>query len=87
MLAERAFLAELGGACDLPVGALAHSVGDEIEITVLLSTLDGRVVVRAQTRGTDPQATGLAAATEILDHAGGRSLLADAGLSKELSAS
>ena len=87
VLAERAFLAELGGACDLPVGALAHTVGDEIVIVVLLSTLDGRVVVRTQARGSDPRATGLAAATELLDRAGGRALLADDAVSsKELSA-
>jgi hydroxymethylbilane synthase len=76
VLAERAFLAELGGACDLPVGALAHLVaGGEIELTVLLATLDGRMVVRAHARGADPQATGRAGATALLDRAGGRALL------------
>lgn len=75
VLAERAFLAELGGACDLPVGALAHLVDDEIALAVLLSTLDGRVVVRANARGSDPQATGRAAAGALLDGAGGRSLM------------
>jgi hydroxymethylbilane synthase len=74
VVAERAFLAELGGGCDLPVGALARLVDDELLLTVLLATLDGRIVVRAHARGTDPQATGRAAATALLDGAGGRAL-------------
>jgi hydroxymethylbilane synthase len=78
VLAERAFLAELGGACDLPVGALARLVEvgrDAIVLHVLLCSLDGRVVVRAEARGTDPVATGRRAAGALLDGAGGRALL------------
>jgi hydroxymethylbilane synthase len=75
VVAERAFLAELGGGCDLPVGAHARIVGDELLVTVLLATLDGRIVVRADARGTDPGATGRAAAAALLDGAGGRALL------------
>jgi hydroxymethylbilane synthase len=75
VLAERAFLAEMGGGCDLPVGALASPVDDELMLTVLLASLDGRVVVRAYARGVDPHATGRAAAAALLDGAGGRALL------------
>jgi hydroxymethylbilane synthase len=78
VIAERAFLAELGGACDLPVGALSRLVEvgrDAMVLTVLLCSLDGRVVVRAEARGTDPVATGRRAAASLLDGAGGRSLL------------
>ncbi len=75
VVAERAFLAELGGGCDLPVGALARITGGKLLITVLLATLDGRIVVRAEARGTDPGATGRAAAAALLDGAGGRALL------------
>jgi hydroxymethylbilane synthase len=77
VVAERAFLAELGGGCDLPVGALARLVDGELVLEVLLATLDGRIVVRAQARGTDPLATGQAAAAALLDGAGGRALLAE----------
>jgi hydroxymethylbilane synthase len=80
VLAERAFLAELGGGCDLPVGALARvapDAEDEIMLTVLIASLDGRVVVRAHARGRDPRSTGRAAATALLDGAGGRALLDD----------
>jgi hydroxymethylbilane synthase len=83
VLAERAFLAELGGGCDLPVGALAHRVDDEIHLTVLLATFDGRVVVRANVRGTDPATTGRAAAAALLDGAGGRAILDDLHLDPE----
>jgi len=76
--AERAFLAELGGGCNLPCGALA-SVHDEgsIAIEVLLATGDGRIVLRAGTNGTDAVAVGVAAAGALLDGHGGRFLLED----------
>jgi hydroxymethylbilane synthase len=72
--AERAYLAELGGGCDLPCGALAHLDGDEIVVEALLAATDGHVVLRATTRGTDPVATGRAVAAELMEH-GGRFLL------------
>jgi hydroxymethylbilane synthase len=78
--AERAFLAQLGGGCDLPVGALAHREADELVLTVLLASLDGERVVRAHARGTDAVATGRAAAHALLEGAGGRALLDDAAL-------
>jgi hydroxymethylbilane synthase len=87
VLAERAFLAELGGGCDLPVGALAqcpdNGVDDEILLNVLLATFDGRVVVRANVRGTDPATTGRAAAAALLDGAGGRAILDDVQFDQE----
>ena len=77
--AERAFLAELGGDCDLPAGALA-GVDDAdpacLNVEGLLASLDGRIVLRHRERGTDPLATGRAVATHLLDHAGGREMLA-----------
>jgi hydroxymethylbilane synthase len=76
--AERAFLDELGGDCDLPAGALAHVVDeqpDQVELEGLLASLDGRIVLRHRERGTDPLATGRAVATYLLDHAGGREVL------------
>ena len=76
--AERAYLAELGGGCDLPVGALARATADgELELTALLSTLDGRVVLRATQSGDDPEALGRRVARELLDRSGGNLLLED----------
>jgi hydroxymethylbilane synthase len=76
--AERAFLDELGGDCDLPAGALAHVDDEEserIELEGLLASLDGRIILRHRERGTDPVATGRAVATHLLERAGGREVL------------
>jgi hydroxymethylbilane synthase len=79
--AERAFLAELGGGCDLPVGAYAETGedGEEGELVVhgLIASHDGRIVLRRTVRGTDPAALGRDLATALLDGAGARQLLPD----------
>jgi hydroxymethylbilane synthase len=76
--AERAWLAEVGGACDLPVGAHAR-VGDGgcVRLTAMIATPDGRVMLRDTAEGDDPVALGRALARHLLDDAGGTSLLAD----------
>jgi hydroxymethylbilane synthase len=74
--AERAFLAAVGGGCDLPVGAHATISPDgTIALLALLASLDGRVVLRTTATGSDPGAVGVAAARAILDDSGGRALL------------
>jgi hydroxymethylbilane synthase len=72
--AERAYLAELGGGCDLPCGALAVVDGDDVVIDALLAALDGHVVLRTTARDRDPVAAGRAVAAELMAH-GGRSLV------------
>ncbi len=76
--AERAFLAQLGGGCDLPVGALATIDDGEIVVEALLASPDGHVVLRATARNSSPMAAGNAVATDLLER-GGRSLLDDDG--------
>ncbi len=74
--AERAFLAELGGDCDLPAGAHATPAGDSVlRVEALLASLDGHVVLRCQGEGEDPLELGRRVALDLLDDAGGRSLL------------
>jgi hydroxymethylbilane synthase len=73
--AERAFLARLGGGCNLPCGALAHATPEGIVMEVLLASLDGQTVLRASVTGTDPTAVGHDAAHRLLDDLGGRALL------------
>ncbi|MDQ4069999.1 MAG: hydroxymethylbilane synthase, partial [Actinomycetota bacterium] len=52
--AERAFLAHLGGGCDLPVGALATVDGaGEVHLEGLLASYDGRIVLRRSAAGPD----------------------------------
>ena len=52
-----------------------HLSPSQLISIVLLATLDGRIVVRARANGIEPEATGRAAATALLDGAGGRALL------------
>jgi len=75
--AERAYLAELGGDCDLPAGAHAVLEGDEVVLEGLLASLDGHVVLRERRRGPAASAAALGRdlARFLLDDAGGASLL------------
>jgi hydroxymethylbilane synthase len=76
--AERAFLAELGGGCDLPIGALGRVTTDgRIVLEALLASLDGQVVLRTRVAGDDPVDVGRTAALDLLDGKGGRSLMED----------
>jgi hydroxymethylbilane synthase len=73
--AERAFLEQLGGGCNLPCGALAQVVGGQVHIEALLASLDGRIALRARASGTDPEAVGLEVTRRLLDEHGGLLLL------------
>ena len=76
--AERAWLAEVGGGCDLPVGAHATvAESGRVTLTAMIGTLDGRVVLRDTDEGDDPVDLGRRLARHLLDDAGGASLLAD----------
>lgn len=74
--AERAFLAQIGGGCQVPVGALARLEGDELILDGMIGARDGRLV-RGRRHGpaAEPARLGAALADELLD-AGGRALLA-----------
>jgi len=75
LVAERAFLAELGGDCDIPAGAYAEVDGSGVRVTGVIASLDGHVVLRHAVVDTDPEAAGRALARHLLDDAGGASLL------------
>ena len=66
--AERAFLMELGGDCDLPAGAFAEtdSVDGGIRVRAMLSDGD-RVVHRSEATGADGQRLGRELAIELRD--------------------
>ena len=77
--AERGFLAELGGDCDLPAGAHATVADDgSLVLGALLASLDGHVVLRETRTGasSDAAAVGHALARALLDDHGGAALLA-----------
>lgn len=86
--AERAFLAELGGDCNQPAGAYATIVDDSgvgsglsddaakrLELTGLIASLDGQIVLRETRTGVDPMSLGREVARYLLDHAGGGKIL------------
>ncbi|HWC09992.1 MAG TPA: hydroxymethylbilane synthase [Acidimicrobiales bacterium] len=77
--AERAWLGELGGGCDRPVGAYATVSADgTIRLTAMLASGDGRLLVRRQHRGSDPREVGRELARQMLERAGGLMLLDEA---------
>ncbi|MDQ3574474.1 MAG: hydroxymethylbilane synthase [Actinomycetota bacterium] len=73
--AERSYLAELGGGCDLPVGAHAQIVDGTVRMIAILASLDGRIVLRSTGEGDDPEELGRSVADEILHQSGGTWLL------------
>jgi hydroxymethylbilane synthase len=76
--AERAYLHELGGGCDSPVGAHAVAARDGgISLTGLVATPDGRIVLRHTDEHDDPIELGRRVARHLLDDAGGSMVLAD----------
>ena len=78
--AERAFLAELGGGCTMPVGAHAELASHEADesrtlvLTGMVAGADGHVVLRHEATGSDGPALGRAVARYLLDDAGGADL-------------
>jgi hydroxymethylbilane synthase len=74
--AERAYLAALGGGCNLPCGALAEAgPGGRVSLEALLASLDGRITLRVRVDGDDPEAVGFEAARRLVDERGGRLVL------------
>ena len=75
--AERAFLAELGGDCDLPVAAYVVIDGDELVCEALVAAPDGSTILRDTRRCAlgDGEETGRLMARYLLDDAGGSALL------------
>ena len=78
VMAERSYLAELGGGCELPVGAYAYKVGDSLCLETVLASLDGSTVLRTKHQGGDPITLGAQTAQELLA-SGGYNLLAKGG--------
>jgi len=77
--AERAFLAELGGGCSVPVGAYAQCTGGDMLMTIFMSTEDGGNSVTTQVKGPKEDALGIAsAAYQALEREGGAELVAAA---------
>jgi hydroxymethylbilane synthase len=76
--AERAVLAELGGGCQVPLGAHATLSADDqtLRLLAVVASLDGTQLVRVERDGpaSRPAALGRAVARELLRN-GGRAIL------------
>jgi hydroxymethylbilane synthase len=69
--AERAFLAALGGGCNVPLGAHAFEDGAGLELIGLVARVDGSEVLRGETRGKDPSGVGRTLAEDLLARGAG----------------
>ncbi|HEX2193193.1 MAG TPA: hydroxymethylbilane synthase [Acidimicrobiales bacterium] len=77
--AERAWLGELGGGCDHPVGAYATVAQDgTIHLTAMVASGDGRLMVRRSDEGHDAGELGRGLARQMLERAGGALVLDEA---------
>ncbi|HYP38824.1 MAG TPA: hydroxymethylbilane synthase [Chloroflexia bacterium] len=75
VLAERAFLAHIGGGCSLPVGAYATASQDEIRIVGMIGSVDGHVIRGDQVGDrSEPEQVGMMLAGRLLAM-GGRELI------------
>lgn len=65
VMAERAFLASLGGGCSLPVGAYAKCSDRDIHLRAAIASVDGSGVARGEQHGSDPSALGQELAEQL----------------------
>src|SRR5690554_668753 len=76
VLAERAMNRRLQGGCQVPIGAYAELVGDQITLRGLVGSPDGREVIRGEVSGTssDPDSLGIRLAEYLLARGAGEIL-------------
>lgn len=56
--AERSFLKHFGGGCHIPLGALAYVNSDNIHLSGVIASIDGKKLIRETVIGTDPGVLG-----------------------------
>jgi len=79
LAAERAFLTELEGDCNVPLAAYAEPrAGGRLRLRALVASSDGRALVRAEQEGSadDAAAAGRSAAAHVLANGGAEILAA-----------
>jgi len=73
--AERAMLAGVGGSCAVPVGAWAEpAAGGGLRLQGMVASGDGRILVRAELCGRDPEVLGRELALHLMEDCGGSSI-------------
>ena len=74
VMAERAFLAELGAGCAIPAAAYGTFSNNEITLRGTMASPDGIKVVRTVQKGVDPDSLGRLVAKLVRDELGGGDL-------------
>lgn len=64
--AERTFLKLLEGSCSVPIAGHAYLEEDEIILTALVSSADGKIILKDTVRGKNPVAVGKEAAEKLI---------------------
>jgi hydroxymethylbilane synthase len=63
---ERSLLGELGGGCQVPIGAFAEKIGKQMKLRAMVGRPDGTEILREWTEGDDPEGLGRATAHKLL---------------------
>ncbi|MBP0723904.1 hydroxymethylbilane synthase [Bacillus sp. RG28] len=63
--AERVFLDRMEGGCQVPIAGYATLAGDEISLTALVASPDGKTILKETVKGTDPKEIGEIAASRL----------------------
>ncbi|MGQ0515013.1 hydroxymethylbilane synthase, partial [Bacillus sp. D-CC] len=75
--AERVFLHKLEGGCQVPIAGYATlTENDAIELTALVGSMDGSVLLKETVVGTDPEKVGLEAADRLINQGAKELILA-----------
>ncbi len=59
LVAERAFLRELEGGCQVPIGALGKAEKGKLELSGMVASLDGKILIRDTVSGKSEEAENL----------------------------
>ena len=72
-LAERAFLRELEGGCQVPIGVNSQISNEELTLTGMVASLDGKRLIRDQATGSaaDPESIGIELAGRLKQQGAG----------------
>ncbi|MCP3030485.1 hydroxymethylbilane synthase [Halobacillus sp. A1] len=63
--AERKFLHDLNGGCQVPIGGYAYLEGDNVILTALVGKPDGSAILHERVKGKDPVEVGREAADQL----------------------
>ncbi|QNI92296.1 porphobilinogen deaminase [Synechococcus sp. BOUM118] len=72
-LAERAFLRELEGGCQVPIGVNSQINNEELTLTGMVASLDGKRLIRDEASGSaaDPESIGIELASKLKQQGAG----------------